>query len=102
RRHTRWPRDWSSDVCSSDLMPGDQDYEAARHVYNADIDRRPDAIVQCAGVADVIHCVNYAREQKVTLAVRGGSHSVPGFGTSDRSEEHTSELQSRGHLVCRL
>src|SRR5690625_6716611 len=22
--------------------------------------------------------------------------------TADRSEEHTSELQSRGHLVCRL
>src|SRR5262249_21696106 len=65
------------------IVPGDADYEAARHVYNAGIDKRPDAIVQCAGVADVIQCVNYARQQNVTLAVRGGSHSVPGFGTSD-------------------
>jgi FAD/FMN-containing dehydrogenase len=40
-------------------------------------------IVQCADVADVIHCVNYAREQKLPLAIRGGSHSAPGFGTCD-------------------
>ncbi len=65
------------------ILPGDQEYEATRHVYNADIDRRPRVIVQCAGVAGVIHCVNYAREQKLALAVRGGGHSAPGFGTCD-------------------
>jgi FAD/FMN-containing dehydrogenase len=65
------------------IRPEDQDYEKARQVYNAMIDRKPRLIVQCADVADVIYCVNFAREQKVRLAVRGGSHSVPGFGTCD-------------------
>jgi len=65
------------------ILPGDQEYEAARRVYNAAIDRRPRVIVQCVNVADVIHCVNYAREQKLIPAVRGGSHSAPGFGTCD-------------------
>jgi FAD/FMN-containing dehydrogenase len=65
------------------ILPGDREYEAARHVYNAGIDRRPCVIVQCAGVADVMHSVNYAREQKLALAVRGGGHSAPGFGTCD-------------------
>ena len=61
----------------------DAEYEAARRVYNANIDRHPALIVQCADVADVIHCVNYAREQKIQAAVRCGGHSAPGFGTCD-------------------
>jgi len=65
------------------IRPEDEGYEKARRVYNAGIDKRPRIIVQCADVADVIYCVNYAREQKLALAVRGGSHSAPGFGTCD-------------------
>jgi FAD/FMN-containing dehydrogenase len=65
------------------IQPGQEGYEAARKVYNAMIDRRPRLIVQCADVADVIRCVNFAREQKLALAVRGGGHSAPGFGTCD-------------------
>lgn len=65
------------------IRPEDPGYEAARHVYNASIERRPSIIVECADVADVIHCVNYAREKKIPLAIRGGSHSAPGFGTCD-------------------
>src|SRR5579862_4751192 len=61
----------------------DQDYETARKVYNADIDRRPLAIAQCANVADVIRCVTFAREHGLAPAIRGGGHSVPGFGTCD-------------------
>jgi FAD/FMN-containing dehydrogenase len=65
------------------IRPEDAGYESARHVYNADIDRRPAMIVECADVADVIHCVNYAREEKFPAAVRCGGHSAPGFGTCD-------------------
>jgi hypothetical protein len=65
------------------VRPGDELYESARRVYNGDIDCRPLAILQCADVADVIHAVNFAREQRLVPAIRGGGHSVPGFGTCD-------------------
>src|SRR2546430_13385339 len=54
-------------------------------------------------VADVICSVNFARENDVLLAIRGGGHNAGGLGICDnRSEEHTSELQSQSNLVCRL
>lgn len=65
------------------IRPGDETYDSARKVYNADINRKPLAIVQCADVADVIHSVNFAREHRLPVAVRGGSHSVPGFGVCE-------------------
>ena len=65
------------------VRPGDSDYEQARHVYNQMIDARPIAVVRCTGVQDVVAVVRYAAETGTTLAVRGGGHSVPGFGTAD-------------------
>jgi FAD/FMN-containing dehydrogenase len=65
------------------VSPLDEAYDSARKVYNGDIDRRPLAIVQCADVADVIRSVHFAREQKLPVAIRGGGHSVPGFGVCD-------------------
>ena len=62
---------------------GDPDYDSARAVYNGMIDRRPAAVVQVADVADVIACVNHARDNGLELAIRGGGHSAPGFGTVD-------------------
>jgi FAD/FMN-containing dehydrogenase len=47
------------------------------------IDRRPALIARCVDVADVISAVNFAREQHLTLAVRGGGHNGPGLGTCD-------------------
>src|SRR2546422_4696811 len=82
RRHTRCSRDWSSDVCSSDLVPPDS------------------AIAQCPRVARTRAIVSASH-----WAARRGNDSISStttLGEVTRSEEHTSELQSRLHLVCRL
>jgi FAD/FMN-containing dehydrogenase len=61
----------------------DPEYEAARAIYNAMIDRRPGLIAQCASVEDVRSVVRYARKHDILLAVRGGGHNGAGFGTCD-------------------
>jgi FAD/FMN-containing dehydrogenase len=65
------------------LRARDDGYDAARAVFNGMIDRRPALIARCAGVADVISAVNFARENGLLLAVRGGGHSVPGYAVVD-------------------
>jgi len=65
------------------IRPEDEDYDSARQVYNAMIDKHPRLIARCIDVADVITCVNFARENGLLLAVRGGGHSGGGFGTCD-------------------
>src|SRR2546422_5361378 len=80
RRHTRCSRDWSSDVCSSDLSS-----------------RTPEEIAHAgpekAGLESAF--CRASENRPIT-----GYHAI--MGMPARSEEHTSELQSRLHLVCRL
>ena len=65
------------------LLPGNPGFDDARSVWNAMIDRRPAIIVRCLGAADVITCVNYAREQKMMLAIKGGGHNIAGLAVCD-------------------
>ncbi len=65
------------------ILPGDVDYETARKLYNGMIDKRPAIIVRVADVADVISAVNFARENHLDLAIRGGGHNGPGLGSVD-------------------
>ncbi|MBM7790956.1 FAD-binding oxidoreductase [Tenggerimyces flavus] len=65
------------------ITADDPGYDEARTVYNAMIDRRPRVVVRCVNVGDVMATVDFARDNDFDLAVRGGSHSVPGFGTVD-------------------
>ena len=65
------------------IRPGNNDYDEARQVYNAMHDRYPALIIKATGVADVMATVEFSRKHDLLLAVRGGGHSVPGFGTCD-------------------
>jgi FAD/FMN-containing dehydrogenase len=65
------------------LRPGDVEYEEARLLWNGVIDKRPALIARCAGVGDVIDSVNFARENDLLLAVRGGGHNVAGNAVCD-------------------
>src|SRR5512144_2524478 len=65
------------------VTPGDADYDAARAIWNGAHDRRPALIVRCAGAADVMRAVEFARSEELVVAVRGGGHSIPGFSTCD-------------------
>ncbi|UXM93125.1 FAD-binding oxidoreductase [Paenarthrobacter sp. JL.01a] len=65
------------------VTPEDPDYDAARAVFNAMVDKRPAGVIRVAQVSDVIAGVNFARENSMPLAIRGGGHSAPGFGTWD-------------------
>ena len=65
------------------IGPSDANYDAARAVYNAMIDRSPSLIARCASTADVVRAVGFARDRGALLAVRGGGHNGGGLGTCD-------------------
>lgn len=65
------------------ILPGSPEYDEARQVKSAQYDRSPALIVRAADAEDVVHTVNLARESGLPLSVRGGSHSLAGFGTND-------------------
>ncbi len=65
------------------LESGDEGYDDARAVWNGMIDRRPALIARCAGAADVIDCVGFARRHGLPLAVRGGGHNVAGYAVCE-------------------
>ena len=65
------------------LLPGNAAYDAARTVWNAMIDKRPAVIARCATTSDVVRGVNFARDNQLVLAVRGGGHNIAGSAVCD-------------------
>jgi len=67
------------------LQPEDPGYEDSRTIWNAMIDRRPAAVVRCLGTADVVTCVDFARDNGVPFTIKGGGHNIAGLSVSDGS-----------------
>ncbi|MBA3497986.1 MAG: FAD-dependent oxidoreductase, partial [Gemmatimonadales bacterium] len=65
------------------VVPGDAGYEQSRTVWNGMIDRHPAMVARCLGVADVIACVQFAREHDLLLSIKGGGHNIAGLATAD-------------------
>jgi len=80
------------------IQPGNNDYNSARKVYNAMIDKHPALIVQCADIADVINSVNYARDNNLLLAIRGGGHNGGGLGICDNGLVIDLSLKNGIHI----
>ena len=76
-------RSFEARVRGTVIQPGDDEYDPARRVWNAAVDRHPALIVRPHEVADVIEAVGFARSHDLPLAVRGGGHSPAGYGTAD-------------------
>jgi UDP-N-acetylenolpyruvoylglucosamine reductase len=73
----------TSKIAGRIILPDNPDYDEMRKLYNAMIDKYPGMIVKCMDVADVMHCVNFGREYKLPVAVRGGGHNGGGLGLCD-------------------
>ena len=95
------------------VTPEDNRYDDERQVWNGLIDKYPELIVKCRGTSDVIHAVNFARENNLQVSIRGGGHNVAGMalvddglvidlsnmlGVSRRSEQKNGNCRWRGDL----
>jgi FAD/FMN-containing dehydrogenase len=72
---------FASNLRGTLIRTGDAAYDEARKLFNAMIDKRPRLIVRCANAADVIAAVNFGRDSKLPIAIRGGGHNGAGFGS---------------------
>src|SRR5690606_40765738 len=101
RRHTRFSRDWSSDVCSSDLLSSSSETTGMMPKLSSG------KVIACIGTRGGVGVTTIATH--LSRALLGGNSrrrvayiDLDLRGGAARSEEHTSELQSRENLVCRL
>lgn len=87
------------------LLPSDAGYDEARRIFNAMMDRRPGVIVRCAGTADAVAAVQFAREHGLPISIRGGGHSASGNAVCedgvmmDMSRMKGIEVDSRNRVA---
>jgi FAD/FMN-containing dehydrogenase len=65
------------------IAPGDPEYDEARSIWNAMVDKRPGAIARCTVVADIMHAVQVAKDQSLLVSVRSGGHNIAGSALCD-------------------
>jgi FAD/FMN-containing dehydrogenase len=72
-----------ANIRGSIIAPSDPEYDQARSIWNAMVDKHPGVIVRCSGVADVMHAVRVAKEEGLLLSVRSGGHNIAGSALCD-------------------
>jgi FAD/FMN-containing dehydrogenase len=77
-------KDINATIRGEVLLPDDSGYDEARSIWNAMINRHPSIIARCQGVSDVVSCVNFAREHKLPLSIKGGGHNISGMAVYDQ------------------
>ncbi len=70
-------------VAGKTIRPGDPKYDGARRIWNANVRKHPGLIVRCAGTADVVQVVKFARANNLLVSIRGGGHNVAGRALCD-------------------
>lgn len=65
------------------LVPGDEEFEKARRLWNGFHDPHPVAILRCSTTKEIVAALAWARQRGLPIAVRGGGHSFPGYGSCD-------------------
>ncbi|MGQ0738407.1 MAG: FAD-binding oxidoreductase [Bacteroidota bacterium] len=75
--------DFKAGLLGNLLQKGDPGYDDARALWNGMIDRHPSLIARCTGAADVISCVNFARQQNLLVSVKGAGHNIAGMACFD-------------------
>ena len=65
------------------LGGNDAGYHEARALWNGMIDRRPVLIARCIGTADIVACVNFARETGIAVSIKGGGHNIAGLAVAE-------------------
>ena len=90
--------DLSASMTGSVQCPGDPEYDQARTIWNAMIDRHPAVITRCLTTTDVIAAVNFAREHELLVSVRGGGHNVAGNAVCDNGLMIDLSLMNNVHV----
>ena len=76
-------RSFAATFAGTIITPEDEQYDAARAVWNGTVDARPGLIAQCHSTADIVAAINLARTAGCPLSVRAGGHSAAGFSVCD-------------------
>ncbi|HEX5105252.1 MAG TPA: FAD-binding oxidoreductase [Pirellulaceae bacterium] len=76
-------KEFKASFQGSVVCQGDADYDETRQIWNAMIDRRPAAIARCTATAHVVQAVQFARQNKVLVSIRGGGHNIAGNAVCD-------------------
>ncbi len=73
----------NSAILGNVILPGEDSYDEAREIWNGMFDKKPGVIVQCKNISDIAKAVNFARENTLLLAVKGGGHNSAGTASCD-------------------